>query len=92
MGTSICIKPSGLPEVKNKPWQMVIRTHDLSGTDYSHLAWLNDAQAGICENCGMHFLYGPPDWDKRAAARELERARVLREQAAAIEAQHSDNI
>lgn len=90
MGVSIRIKPSGRAESENRPWQLVIRTHDLAGTDYSHVAWLSDEQAMIFERDGsVGFLYGPPDWDERARARELERARKLREEAEAIEAKAS---
>lgn len=32
------------------------------------------------------WTYGKPDWDERYRKRHLEKARVLREQAAAIEA------
>lgn len=86
---TLVVKPSGLPEAKNKPWVLVFRSHDLSGTDYEPLVYLTDDAA--CEvveisNGGISWLYGIPDWAARDRARALEKARVLREQAAEIEA------
>lgn len=88
MSRGLFIKPSGLPEVKNKPWRLVLRSHDLSGTDYETLALLDDSTAQEVVAAGpAHWLYGEPDWNERHKKRELERARVIREQAAEIERQ-----
>lgn len=43
--SDLCIKPSGLPESANKPWSLVLRTHDLSGTSYRGIALLDDSTA-----------------------------------------------
>ena len=83
MSRTLCIKSSGLPEVHNKPWSLVLRKHDLSGTDYETIALLDDSTAReVIEAGAASWLYGEPDWDNRYRLRELERARVLREQAA----------
>lgn len=82
---TLCIKPSGLEEKHDRPWQLVLRTHDLAGTDYEHVAWLTDDKArDVIEAGAPSWLFGKPDWEQRAKARALERARVLREQADAI--------
>lgn len=86
---TLVVKPSGLHEVKNKPWALVLRSHDLSGTDYETIALLDDSTAREVVEIGhpqICWLYGAPDWDERHRKRELERARVLREEAAKIEA------
>lgn len=83
----LVIKPSGLPEVKNKPWRLVLRSHDLSGTDYETIALLDDSTAAEVERAGaVTWLFGEPDWDDRDRKRALEKARVLREEAEKIEA------
>lgn len=83
---TLVIKPSGLPEVKNKPWRLVLRSHDLSGTDYETVALLDDSTADEVVKAGtISWLFGEPDWDERHKKREIERARVLREQADEIE-------
>ena len=85
---TLVVMPSGLPEVKNRPWMLVFRSHDLSGTDYETIALLDDSAAReVVEigNPGISWLYGAPDWDERSRRRELERARVLREEAQKIE-------
>lgn len=41
-GRTLCIKASG---VKNRPWRLVLRSHDLSGTDYETIALLSDQTA-----------------------------------------------
>lgn len=86
---TLCVKPSGLPEVKNRPWALVLRSHDLSGTDYEILTYMDDSTAREVVEIGhpvICWLYGAPNWDERHRKRELERARVLREEAAKIEA------
>lgn len=92
MGLTLCIKPSSLPEVKNKPWALVLRSHNLGGTDYHHIAFLDDDTAKDVINAGsVSWLCGEPDWDERQRKRELERARVLREEAAKIEADNTSH-
>lgn len=87
MSRSLEVMPSGLPESKNKPWALVFRSHDLSGTDYETIAYLSDDRAQELVECRIvSWLYGEPDWADRARKRELERARVLREEADKIEA------
>jgi hypothetical protein len=86
MGRTLCIMPSGLPGVRNKPWAMVLRAHDLSGTDYQTLVCLDDETAReVIEAGRATWLYGAPDWDDRARKRALERACFLREEAEKIE-------
>lgn len=93
MSRTLCIKPSGLPEVKNKPWALVLRSHDLSGTDYQALVFLDDETAReVIEASSVSWLYGEPDWDDRARKRALERARVMREEADKIEAEPADGV
>jgi hypothetical protein len=80
---------SGLPESKNRPWRLILRSHDLGGTDYETIAFLTDELAEEIVDVSKYkvtWLYGPPDWDERAKKRALEKARVLREQADKIEA------
>lgn len=92
MSRTLVIKPSGLPEVKNKPWSLVLRDHDLSGVAYETIAVLDDETArDVIEAGSAEWLYGPPDWDERFRLRQLERARVLKEEAAKIEAANSVN-
>lgn len=87
MSRNLCIKPSGLPEVKNRPWALVLRSHDLGGTDYQTIALLDDSTAQeVIEAGSVYWLFGEPDWDERDRKRALERARVLREEAEKIEA------
>lgn len=84
---TLVIKPSGLPEVKNRPWRLVLRSHDLGGTDYETIALLDDDTASEVERAGaVSWLYGEPDWGDRDRKRALEKARVLREEAEKIEA------
>ena len=86
---TLAMRPTGLPESRNKPWALVLRNHDLSGTDYETIALMDDATAREVVEVGspvISWLYGEPDWDERHKKRELERARVLREEAEKIEA------
>lgn len=90
MSRTLCIMGSGLPEAKNKPWSLVLRSHDLGGTDYQTIALLDDETAREVVEAGrVYWLYGEPDWDERFRKRQLEKARVLREEAAQIEARQS---
>ena len=87
MSRSLQLKPSGFPEIKNRPWALVLRQHDLSGTDYEEIAYVSDDIAKeIVEAGQVSWLYGEPDWERRARLRDLEKVRVLREQVDAIEA------
>lgn len=85
--SDLCIKPSGLPESVNKPWSLVLRTHDLSGTSYRGIALLDDSTAQKVMEAGpISWLFGEPDWNERFRKRQIERARVMREEADKIEA------
>lgn len=89
------LKPSGLPEVKNRPWALVLRSHDLSGTEYETIALLTDETAEEVQTVsryGIHWTYGNPDWDERERKRKLERVRVMREEADKIEAAAKANV
>lgn len=86
MSRTLCVKPSGRPESDNKPWVLVLRSHGLGGTDYMPLIYLDDDLAAeIVEIGKITWLHGEPDWDARFRKRELERARILREEADNIE-------
>lgn len=86
MSRTLHVVPSELPEVKDKPWALILRQHDLGGTSYQTLTYLSDSLAlEVIEAGSINWLYGPPDWDERARKRALEKARVLREQAQQIE-------
>jgi hypothetical protein len=83
----LILRPSGLEERHNKPWSLQLRYHNCSGeTEYHTLCRVDDEtareviKAGACE-----WLFGEPGWRKRHEARELERARALREEAEQIE-------
>jgi hypothetical protein len=83
----LILRPSGLGERHNKPWSLQLRNHSCCGeTEYVTLCHVSDeiakeiVSAGACE-----WLFGEPDWRKRHEARELERARALREEAEQIE-------
>lgn len=92
MSRTLVVKPSGLPESKNRPWRLVLRQHDLSGTDYETIALLDDSTADEVVKAGsISWLYGEPDWDMRHRKRELERARVLKEEAKKIERENVEN-
>lgn len=90
---SLCVKPSGLPESKNRPWVLILREHDLGGTSYSHVAYLTDEQAVAVIDAGPpYWLYGEPDWEARAKAIALEKARALRQEADKIAAEHGERL
>jgi hypothetical protein len=74
---SIVIKPNGGID---KPWDLVIRTHDMGGTGYHTLARLTDAEATAVVNETVTWLYGEPDWEKHHKA--IDAARLKREIAA----------
>ena len=83
----LILRPSGLEEKHDKPWSLQLRYHDLGGTNYHTLVKVNDSTAEeIIEAGRPYWLFGPPDWDERAKAKALERARVLEEEAASIRA------
>lgn len=82
----LCIKPSGLPESADRPWNLVLRQHDLAGTDYHFICRLTDEQAQLIIDAGApRWLYGPPDWSARQRSKDAERARKLRAEADEIE-------
>ena len=79
--------PSGLPDASSRPWKLVLRQHDLGGTDYETICYMTDSIAlEVIEAGAVYWIFGPPDWDERARRRALEKARVLREEAGKIEA------
>ena len=87
MSRTLGLMPSGLPEVKNRPWALVLRQHDMGGTDYETICYLSDDRAlEVFEAGAPYWIFGKPNWDDRAKKRALERARVLREEAEKIEA------
>lgn len=47
---------------RNGRWHIVVRTHDLSGTDYDIVALVeHDSVPMIHNECGIPFLYEPPE-------------------------------
>lgn len=85
----LILRPSGLPEVHDRPWSLQLRTADLGGTNYSTLCQVNDSTAQLIIDAGKpYWLYGEPNWDERVKAKALERARVLEEKAAALKAKY----
>lgn len=88
----LILRPSGLAERYNKPWSLQLRHAGLAETDYETLCRIDDAAAQRIIAAGKPFwLFGVPDWSKRAEARALEKARALREKAAEIEEQAALN-
>jgi hypothetical protein len=83
----LVLRPSGLHEKHNKPWALQVRAHESSGeTEYVTLCRVSDELAkDIMRSGAPTWLFGEPDWDKRAAASRVERARQLRVRADAIE-------
>lgn len=63
--TSLEIKATGSRN-PYKAWELVIRTHDLGGTDYDHIGYfdLNTALRLADIKHGPDFLYGNPYTDK----------------------------
>lgn len=47
-----------------KPFKLVERTHDLSGTDYRTICRLTREDAELLAEAGVSYLYGKPDLDK----------------------------
>lgn len=91
--TSLVIRPSGLEEKHNKPWSLCLRERDSVETNYTRLCFLTDEGArAVIEAGAPYWLFGEPDWENRFRKRELERARVLREEAAAIEAKNQQAV
>ncbi len=86
--TDLILRPSGLEERHNKPWSLQLRDHGPVETFYETLCRVDDETARCIIGAGKpYWLFGEPDWSKREALRAQERARVLREQADAIEAE-----
>ncbi|MFG1399921.1 hypothetical protein [Roseixanthobacter pseudopolyaromaticivorans] len=84
----LILRPSSLEERHNKPWMLQLRNHSSVGeVEYLTLAWVSDDTAREIVAAGNpRWLFGEPDWHDRARKRALERARVLREEADALEA------
>ncbi|MEZ0212498.1 MAG: hypothetical protein ACAH27_06040 [Xanthobacteraceae bacterium] len=82
----LILRPSGLEEKHNKPWCLQLRFAGMPATEYHTLCYVSDDTAQqIMEAGEPYWLFGEPDWLARARARDMERARVLREEAARIE-------
>jgi hypothetical protein len=84
---SLVIKGSGKHEKYNQPWELVFRTFEGIEVEYNHICYLNDNQAMDMvqvSNNAIRWLYGEPDWEARYRAREIEKARRLKEEAEAI--------
>jgi len=73
--TSFEIKANDLD--LGKPWQLVVRTHDLGGTDYRHICNLTDDDAKLLVGSGVSWLYGEPDW--AAQRKKIEKLSIERE-------------
>lgn len=87
---TLCLMPSGLPEIVNKPWKLVLRSHDLGGTNYETIALWNDEIAREVMEAGtISWLFGTPDWNDRYKKRQLEKARIMKEEAAKLEQANS---
>lgn len=87
---NLILRPTGLPEKLNKPWALQLRVHGPAETDYATLCRVSDETAReIIEAGAPYWLFGEPDWEKRQAARNAERARVLREQADRLDGGHA---
>ena len=86
----LILRPSGLDEMHGKPWALQLRFAGMPSTSYQTLAHVSDETAQQIIEAGAPFwLFGEPDWSDRARKKALEHARALREQAAAIEAEHA---
>jgi len=78
---------SGLPTWKQflkYPWRLVIRTHDLGGTDYDTICYLSDDKAKEVYDLGkpkIDWLYGEPDWKKLSKERRIQKAKLELEEA-----------
>lgn len=93
MSESLVVKPTGRPEKENIPWVLVIRTHDLDGTHYQPLFYMNDDLAARIVKMGsIKWFYGEPDWEERHKLCEIEKARKLREEAEKIEKRYYINV
>lgn len=75
------------PSAKPGHMRLVIRTHDLGGTDYEMIAvWPDSLVRDFIElaaqyNGRIGFVYGEPDWEKRSieakiAKLDKERAKL----------------
>jgi len=84
----LVLRPTGHPERLKKPWALQLRYHEsLGGTDYETLCEVDDHTAKeIMRADKVRWLFGEPDWDERSKALLLEKSRVLREEADALEA------
>lgn len=61
---SLEIMPSGRAPEDNRPYRLVIRTHDLSGTDYATICYLSEEAAREVAQLGrpqIGWLFGEPD-------------------------------
>ncbi len=60
-----------------KPWRLVVRRHDLGGTDYEHIANITTEHAIlISREGGVSFLMGTPDWANFYKEQEIEQAKI----------------
>lgn len=59
MARTLVLKPSS--RTNARPWVLVLRNHDLSGTDYEPIAYLDNATAyEVVEAGAVTWLYGEP--------------------------------
>lgn len=81
MGRSLVIRPFHrlVAKVELKDYwkdcmQLVIRHHELGGTDYNFVCWLTDEMAEELvelSNGSIQWLFGPPDFARRAKEKKL---------------------
>lgn len=83
----LILRPSGLEEKHNKPWALQLRYHDCCGeTEYHTLCRVSDETAiEIIHSGSPYWLFGEPDWEERYKKIQLEKARILKEEAERIE-------
>ena len=79
--TSLCLKPNGPFH-----FDLVIRTHDLGGTEYHVIKTVTDSLAELIVRSGEpYWLYGEPDWEARAAKQSIANADKMRREADRME-------
>tara|TARA_B100000745_G_scaffold261271_1_gene185086 strand:+ start:108 stop:347 length:240 start_codon:yes stop_codon:yes gene_type:complete len=72
--TSLVIKPSPnfVSVDENKEFELVIRYHDLGGTDYVHVAYLSESLArSVVDSSNTTWLYGDPLLDKNRKSKSV---------------------
>lgn len=64
MGTSIVMRVAYNRSDPDKSCVLIERNHDLGGTDYSTIAYIDDRHARLFQKEGIRWLYGEPDWSE----------------------------